>query len=380
MLALTNPDPALGFPAGTTLQPQIFVRNTTPVAASLSTRFNWRSDASTGTAAGPTLRLAPLETRRVDVAALQKSGAIPAEAHWASVELAIAGQPNDIMAVAASYDNSLRYGTQTPFNDQLTYRWEGGEWHVDAMHNSIIAAGNGGGIPIKAQFNLYYDAGRKRYDREQALKPHEQMWVDVGKLIRERTPDKSGSLLPTDLTMGSYEIQDLTDRGVGNLYEGKVIVDKTYGHAAYGCATCCGYGDSPSMIYDPLGVDLGATSTQGVSDIDFCTGGTVSVTEFFPDANWDTADHAFATASGPVVRGVAVGTTGLTTTGTITIGNANAFRCPQVQATPSGPTNVQPTVSISCQLTDMAVGTFAGSATCFTSNVNPTGGTFDVVE
>jgi len=141
------------------------------------------------------------------------------------------------------------------------------------------------------------------------------------------------------------QTEDLTDRAVGNLYEVKVIVDKTYGHAAYGCATCCGFGDSPSMVYDPLGVDLDATSTQGVSDIDFCTGGTVSVTEFFPDANWDTADHAVATASGPVVTGVAVGTTGLTTTGTITIGNANAFRCPQVQASPSGPANVTPTIT-----------------------------------
>jgi hypothetical protein len=41
--------------------------------------------------------------------------------------------------------------------------------------------------------------------------------------------------------MGSYELRDLIDRGVGNLYEGKVIVDKTFGHVAYGCATCCGY-------------------------------------------------------------------------------------------------------------------------------------------
>jgi hypothetical protein len=27
----------------------------------------------------------------------------------------------------------------------------------------------------------------------------------------------------------------------GNLFEGKVILDKTFGHLAYGCVQCCGY-------------------------------------------------------------------------------------------------------------------------------------------
>jgi hypothetical protein len=33
-----------------------------------------------------------------------------------------------------------------------------------------------------------------------------------------------------------YELQDLIDQGVENLYEGKLIVDKTYGQVADGCA------------------------------------------------------------------------------------------------------------------------------------------------
>jgi len=35
-----------------------------------------------------------------------------------------------------------------------------------------------------------------------------------------------------------------------------VIVDKTFGHVAYGCATCCGYFASPWMYYDPIDVGL----------------------------------------------------------------------------------------------------------------------------
>lgn len=345
MLALTNPDPALGFPSGTTLQPQLLVRNTTATPATVSTRFNWRGDAGTGSSSGPNLRLAANETRSVDVAALQKNGTIPADAHWASVEIAIAGQPNDIMAVAASFDSTLRYGTQTPFNDQLTYRWEGGEWRVDPTHNSIITATNGGTVPIKAQITIYYDAGGKRYDLEQPLKPHEQMWVDVGKLIHEGTPDKNGSVLPSDLTMGAYEIQDLTDHGVGNLYEGKLTVDKTYGHAAYGCATCCGYMPGPYMYWDPIGVGSGATNNQDVWDHDNCTGVDTSVLDYFPPISWGTGNHAIATANGHVITGVAPGSTTNFASGTLTTGNVESHYCPRQQFNPSGNVNSQPTIT-----------------------------------
>jgi hypothetical protein len=68
---------------------------------------------------------------------------------------------------------------------------------------------------------------------------------------------------------GSYELQDLTDTGIGNLFEGKITLDKTYGHVAYGCATCCGFGSSPWMYYDPIGVGVGLTNNQDVWDEDF---------------------------------------------------------------------------------------------------------------
>src|SRR6202011_4458356 len=85
----------------------------------------------------------------------------------------------------------------------------------------------------------------------QTLQPDEQMWIDVGKLIREHVPEKNGTPLPPDLASGSYEFRDLTNTGVGTLFEGKVIYDKTYGHVAYGCAQCCGF-SLLRVFYDPL--------------------------------------------------------------------------------------------------------------------------------
>jgi hypothetical protein len=341
MLALSSPDPALGFPSGTVLQPEIFIRNITAAPADVATRFNWRTTSTTGNSIGPTLQLAPYETRLVDVAALQKNNTIPPTAHWASVELTSLGRPNDIMATAASYDSTLRYGAQTPFNDQLTFHWEGGEWQVDSTHNSIITVGNGGNTITKALFTIYYDGGLKRYDLEQDLKPHEQLWVDMGKLIHDQLPDRNGHTLPPDLMMGSYEVEDLTDRAVGNLYEGKVILDKTFGYVAYGCATCCGYGAAPYMYYDPIGVILGFTGDQDVWDINFCTAMRGSVLFGFPSINWNTGNHTIATANGRVIAGVGIGNTTNFTNGTLTIGAVQAKRCPPAALYPSGQANIK---------------------------------------
>ena len=145
--------------------------------------------------------MTPYETRLVDVAALQETGILPKEANWTSVTLTTNGLPDEVLAVAASYDDTLRYGAQTPFSDQLSFRWEGGMWQYDPYHNSIITGGNGGTKPTRLVFTIFYNQGTKRYDLEQTLQPDEQMWIDVGKLIREHVPDKNGKTLPADLTM-----------------------------------------------------------------------------------------------------------------------------------------------------------------------------------
>ena len=71
MLALSNPDPALGFPAGTTLQPKVFIRNASNKAVTAHLRFNWRSATTSGKTAPVDLAFKPNETKLVDVASLQ---------------------------------------------------------------------------------------------------------------------------------------------------------------------------------------------------------------------------------------------------------------------------------------------------------------------
>src|SRR5438046_1574727 len=79
-----------------------------------------------------------------------------------------------------------------------------------AYHSSIITAGNGGTQPTQAALTIFYNQGTQKYELVQTLQPDEQMWIDIGKLIREHVADKNGNTLPPTATSGSFEIRDLT--------------------------------------------------------------------------------------------------------------------------------------------------------------------------
>lgn len=344
MLALSNPDPALVFPTGTVLRPQIFIRNTTAKPIDAALRFKWRAGSTTGKAAGPQLHLLPYETRLVGVAALQDGNVLPKQANWTSVTLTSNALPDELMAVAASYDQTLKYGAQTPFSDQLSHEWKGGMWEFDPYHDSIITAGNGGTQPTQAAFTIFYNQGTQKYELEQTLQPDEQMWVDVGKLIQLAVPDKNGNVLPRSLTSGSYEFRDLTHTGVGTLFEGKVIYDKTYGHAAYGCATCCGY-SSTILWFNPINVVYtGPPANDGVWGDNPCDGGYDDVSSSFY-GNWTSQATSIVTVDTyGAHRPQGVGST-TTQTNAYLESTAHYPVCPDVYRAPQGGANTDPNVT-----------------------------------
>jgi hypothetical protein len=179
MLALSSPDPALAFPPGTVLQPQLFIRNAIKKPVDVTLRFNWRTPTTTGKSQVPVLHLTPYETRRIDVAALQDAKMLPKEANWTSVTLTTNAQPDDVMAIAASYDATLRYGAQTPFTDQLSYKWEGGMWST---------------IPITVPSSPSATAAQNRPGRLSPSSITEAHSVTMSKKPSSRT-SKCGSML-----------------------------------------------------------------------------------------------------------------------------------------------------------------------------------------
>lgn len=91
MIALSQPDPGLGFPAGTTLIPRIFLRNAGQSAEQLSATINWRSESDSGNLALPGLILKSGDIKVLNLADYQSAGQIPPDATWATVSLAYQG-------------------------------------------------------------------------------------------------------------------------------------------------------------------------------------------------------------------------------------------------------------------------------------------------
>lgn len=304
MMALSQPDPGLGFPSGTTLIPRIFLRNAAVDSTQVSVTVDWRSGSKSGELVPSPLDLSPGEVKVINLADYQKSGQMPADAAWATVRLGYTGRSADLVPVAVSYDNDNRYGLQTPFSEGIAHMWAGGMWHADPTHNTFITTGNGGSESTTAQVTLFYNNGKGKYRIEKMLSPSQQLWLDVGRLIRNQVPDSDGRTLPPDTMTGSYELRDLDHATVGLLYEGKLVIDKTYGHAAYGCGSCCGY-TTPELVPDPFAGPPGVGYTEVMQCTEQCSGDLVDVAE--SASGWQSSNTAVATLPNITLHTVAAG-------------------------------------------------------------------------
>ena len=151
-------------------------------------------------------------------------------------------------------------------------------------------------------------------------------------------------MLPPDLTYGSYEFRDLTNTGIGSLFEGKVIYDKTYGHVAYGCAECCGFSTTVPW-YNPIGVPIYTAVADGVNALNSCTNIFEDESSSFYN-NWSSANTAIATVDKYGNHtGVAQGATTSKTQGSLLSPNLKV--CPLLARTPGGSVNVQKPTSLS---------------------------------
>jgi len=198
--------------------------------------------------------------------------------------------------------------------------------------------GNGGARSVPAKLTLFYNNGRDRYEIKKRLVSEEQIWINIGDLIRNQIPDENGKVLPIDATSGAFRLEEPGNVGIGNLFEGKLILDRTYGNAVYGCMVCCAPAHG-NVDFNPLGVALASDAYQSVTGIDACTGFDVDMTGEY--TTWWTGNTAIATATMNRIHGVAAGSTPHYARGTFAWGDGvDRRQCPTRTDTTSGNTIV----------------------------------------
>ena len=305
MIALRQPDAALAYPKDTVLNPRLFLRNAGQNKLQVSAAIHWRSQDAEGTYNYPALNLQSNEVSVLDLGLLQDSRAIPPNANWSNVTLSYSGKSADLVPVAVSYDSKTRYGLQSPFTEGTNRMFKGGMWHVDSTHGTLITTGNGGSEKTAAQVTLFYGGGKSRYRIEKLLAPGQQLLLDVGQLIHNQIPDSDGNVIPPETMSGSYELRDLGHPAVGLLYEGKLTIDKTYGHASYGCGTCCGL-YNPKLMPNPFSGPPSFDNQDSYLALEQCGGQWEDWTG--TAYSWQSTNAAVATLPTSMLHTVAVGT------------------------------------------------------------------------
>ena len=316
---------------------KLFLRNTTAQPQTANVKLTFRGDTNKGVLTLPPIQLKAFETRLADVLALQQSKQIPADFHWALVEISSFGNPDEVMAIASSFDSTGRYGSQTPFADQLSDHWVAGKFEVDSTHNSLIAVTNAGKKPTDAVLTFHYNHGEEQYEIRRTIAPGDQLWLNLGDIIRGGVPDTKGRTSPPNLTWGTYEIREPGRNGDPGLFEGKIIVDKTYGHLAYGCTTRCADG-YPGVFSNPEVLPTLLWDYLEVIATNSCTGGDDNLTGNF--SGWGTMDSSIATMSSNQITGVGPGTTSAFSSGTFNYNNGVSKYCTLKTSTPRNTTNV----------------------------------------
>ncbi|MDP9268872.1 MAG: hypothetical protein M3P27_11195 [Acidobacteriota bacterium] len=372
MVALRQPSPALSFPADTQLQPRILLRNASNSAVTPQIAIRWKAPDSTGMSAIDSATIQPGQLRVISLNDDAKP-AIPANADWAGVSIQYSGRHGDLVPITASYDESGRYGTQTPFSATVATRWEGGVWHAGApMNNTVMTVGNGGEQGATALLTLNLNGGKQHYEIERRLGPGEQMWIDIGELIRTQAPDRNGTTLPPETTQGTYSIRDLDRKVHGFLFEGKINIDRTHGHAMYGCGLCCGY-FPPVMVPSSSTVAVGGAGfTQEIQATDSCWGWDIDM----GGENWSSTNSSVVAVSNGVLTGVSPGNV---TVNAYVDYDRSFGGCPPVVGHPgSGSTSLQVQVTTADIVSDQIAVSLSPSGLTGTLTVVTEGTTYQV--
>jgi hypothetical protein len=135
----------------------------------------------------------------------------------------------------------------------------------------------------------------------------QQSWKHLGRYRRAHAQpgsDKDGNLLPRTATYGAYSLRAVNSRLQTALYEGKVVTDKTYGHATYGCMICCGYGGA-ALFADPTLALVDGTAPVGVTGNDNCQSLPTSIDDYYQ--TWSSSNTAVFTMSFDQLTGVSPG-------------------------------------------------------------------------
>jgi len=369
-------DPMMQFPAGTAFTPFSVARNVSDQPISVTPSVYWMQGGNARSARLQPFTLLPAEAQNLDVPRLLTSAGLQDFNGSVNLILEAAGKPRSLLLASGSVDQKNTYvfqvlprGVQESNAKTISY------WSTGKGDDTMVTIWNPADESQDYRFTMFFAGGHYRLPIH--LEPRATRTFNISEIIQNQIPDEDGNIVPASVHEGSAKIAGTradNEEILVALDAGTYNVRKAT--CSYYCISCDGE-LLAFLVVTPFNVAQGGTQ-QLTFTIQDNHG-----SQYSTSGSWSSSKTSVATVGGNsgLVTAVSPGTSTFyaSTTGDIYNVYYCAYDpfCPDVSSFQgSGGGTVTPTVKISCQLTDMAVGTFAGTALCFTSNVTPSGGTF----
>ena len=241
-LMIGKPDPMMmpGFPADTTFTPYLVLRNTTAEPMDVGLQLNYMAVTESGAATNrdlPAQRLRPFEAKQIELKPLLDSVGLKSFSGTINLAVSFNGQSGDLVIASGSVDQTGTYVFEVPPQafPQPSPRKTANYWSVAEGNDTMFTLWNSTDRPEDSVFTLFYSDGKGQYTMPLHLAPQASTMIDVGMLIREKTPDSKGHIIPPNIQEGSAGIANANDHAFTSL----VMAGGTYNVINATCGTDC---------------------------------------------------------------------------------------------------------------------------------------------
>ena len=370
-------DPMMLFPVGTEFTPYSVLRNISDQPISVVPTLHWTAQATPHSAQLGAVVLKPLQTQMLDVPSMMSQAGLKAFNGNLTLVLKVQGSPFALLMATGSVDAKNTYvfevrpdSVSESIAKLLSY------WSIGNGDDTMVSLWNPADEAQELIFTLWFSGGHYKFPIH--LSPKQSYMLNVSEIIHNQIPDEEGNVVPSAIHEGSAELSGSKGE---NEYILVALASGTYNVRKATCGIYCQHCDGIAtygVLADPFAVEVSGT-TQLAFTARLHSGSTQNLTAY---SNWSSSSTSVATVSTGLVSGHSPGTLdALATTADpqliySDICNSNPPPCPERTVSGGSSGTVHPTVTISCDITNMAVGTFAATGTCSTSNVSPSGGSF----
>ncbi len=338
----------LGSVSGDSLTPVVVAYNAGATETLVTGRLPYTlSDGGTAVATLPEVRLAPGETREINVAAGLSAASVPSDISAAGLEFEYTTEPGSVQMTAFSVGGSQLF--RVPMWDVLAQRSGTGgyPWRIEGNSSTYVYIKNTTAQPQEYTFQLSFDGGFYVLGIK-SLEPRQTIAMDVRALRDEQVPDVYGNTIPLDAKRGQIVWSVRGPDGlavIGRSEQADMVKGVS---SSYACQYCCGIGFDHANV-DPSSATIGTGETKTLVAYETdknCYGQLMQPHPVTQGVTWSSTVTTVATVNGSgVVSGVGAGNTGILAKWFVTYYYSYAYGCLSntIQVTASSSVTVQQT-------------------------------------